>query len=296
MTTWLITGAGGFLGANLGRWLEGKATRVGLARSPLALGSYDRFLNVDLRDESAVKSAIVAERPDVIVHAGALADHRTCQADPALAQTLNVDAARWVAEAAQSISSRHIHISTDAVFDGAHGGYRETDEPNPFSVYGESKLSGEFAVLSANPAATIVRTNFFGWSPSRKRSILEFFVTSLRSSTPVSGFTDFIVTSLYVSHLATLLHEIASLDYAGLLHVTSADALSKYDFGVAVARRFDLDSELITPASGSLGPEGISRRRDLSLDTSLLGVLLGHGTPTQIEGIDQAAIDEIPTP
>lgn len=288
-----MTGAGGFLGSNIGHWLDGKAVRVGLARTPKVQGSLDRLLQVDLRDAPTVLAAVREVRPDVIVHAAALADHGTCQADPVVAQALNVDAARTVAEAARAVGARLIHISTDAVFDGRRGNYRETDEPNPFSVYGQTKLLGEQRVLDAYPSATVARTNFFGWSPSGKRSILEFFVNSLRSGTHVSGFTDFVVTSLYVRHLAALLFEIAATEHHGLLHVTSADPLSKYDFGVAVAKRFGLDPRLIDPVSGTAGPDGISRKRDLSLDTGLLRALLGHEIPTQSEGIDQAAADEI---
>lgn len=285
MSTWLITGASGFLGANLGLWLGGRVTRVGIARGHVVGACFDTQVAIDLFDARAVRAAVADIRPDVIVHTAALASHADCEANPGLARRVNVDTARTMAEAATSIGARLIYISTDAVFDGATGDYRETDEPNPFSVYGETKLLGEQAVASADPTAVIARTNFFGWSPSGTKSILEFFVNSLTEGTAVLGYADFIVTSIYAQHLAQVLFSLANGATCGVVHVASSDQLSKYDFGLLVARNFDLNASLITPSSTSLGSDGISRRRNLSLNTSLAASLLGAPLPSQAGGL-----------
>ncbi len=291
MSTWLVTGASGFLGTNLGYWLGGRVTRIGISRSLPADGLFDQLRTVDLTERKAVLEAVAETRPDVIVNTAAFASHEGCENDPDLARTMNVEAARTVAEAATRVGARLVHISTDAVFDGARGGYREVDAPNPFSTYGETKLLGESAVLDACPAAAVARTNFFGWSPSASRSILEFFVNSLRAGTPVRGFTDFVVTSIYAQHLAAALFEVAALPFAGVLHVTSANALSKYDFGVAVADRFGLDGSLIAPTSSGTNSTAISRSRDISLNTDQLAALLQRRMATQEEGIGAAYED-----
>lgn len=291
MTTWLVTGASGFLGSNLGHALAGHGRRIGASRTPPAAGLFDAWTGIDLRDPSAIAQLVARERPDVVVNTAAAASHQGCEENPALATALNVDAAASVAAATASVGARLVHISTDAVFDGARGNYRETDEPNPFGIYGRTKLDGERAVLEAHPAAIIARTNFFGWSPSGTRSILEFFVNALTEDEPVNGFTDFVVTSLYAQHLAGLLIELAATDVHGVVHVASSDALSKYDFGITVAECFGLDASLITPIAGSLGPDGLSRTRDLSLDTTLLTELVGHRPATQRAGIEAASRD-----
>lgn len=291
MPTWLITGASGFLGSNLAYWLGGKAVRVGVARSVAGGSLFEATHQVDLSDRRSFDSIVDAVRPDVIVNAAAFASHEGCERDPEMARRVNVDAARHVAHAAASCGARLMHISSDAVFDGSQGNYRETDAPNPFSVYGETKLLGEHAVLDACPSATVARTNFFGWSPSGTRSILEFFVNALSSDSRVLGFTNFMVTSIYAQHLSALLFELAQQRHAGLIHVASSDALTKYDFGVAAARSFGLNPELIDPTHSAVGPDGISRNRDLSLNTDLLAGVLGRSLPTQAEGIAQAHAD-----
>lgn len=290
--TWLVTGAAGFLGANLGRHLEGRARRIGLARAT-GMPHYDETVTADLADPDATQAAaewIERQRPDVVIHAAAMATHEGCESDPDRAEQVNATSARILAAAAANAGSRFILISTDAVFDGTRGYYTEQDEPRPFSTYGRTKLSGEQQALSVHPDALVVRTNFFGWSPSGTRSILEFFVTSLRQGRQVKGFTDFTVTSAYAGVLCEALEELSTNGATGLLHVTSPDALTKYEFGVAVAQEFGLDAELITPTAADVNPP---RNRDLSLDVSRVQQILGRALPTQVVGIARALAEQV---
>jgi dTDP-4-dehydrorhamnose reductase len=286
--TWLVTGGAGFLGANLGRHLQGQAHRIAHARAAGSADLYDEWIAGDLADPSDVDTLarlIVKQRPDVVIHAAAMATHEGCEADPDRARRVNADASAAIARAAGDAGSRFILISTDAVFDGTRGNYAERDAPNPFSTYGRTKLEGEQRAATENPDALIVRTNFFGWSPSGSRSILEFFVTNLREGRQVKGFTDFTVTSAYVGVLCDALVELAQSDADGILHVTSPDALTKYEFGVAVAEEFGLDAGLITPTAADVDPP---RNRDLSLDVSRAQSLLATPLITQREAMRKA--------
>lgn len=286
--TWLITGAQGFLGTNLGRHLAERVHRVGSTRTAPTNNHYDEWVPTDLADPAPLVEWIHGRRPGVIVHAAAMATHEGCEADPVRAHLVNAVAAEVLSRAAKDAGSRFILISTDAVFDGTRGHYSEDDEPAPFSVYGRTKLEGEQRAREANGNALIVRTNFFGWSPSGTRSILEFFVNALTSGMPVKGFTDFTVTSAYVGALCEALEELADTNTTGLLHVTSPDAMSKYEFGVAVAEEFGLDPTLITPTTADVDPP---RNRDLSLDVTRVQRILHALLPTQREGIKRAKSD-----
>lgn len=290
MATWLITGASGLLGANFAISAPAGVRLVGLSRSPAPAGLFDDELRVDLTDATALRAEVLRVQPDVIVHAGALASHPECEENPALAYAINATASGELAAAAADCGSAFAYISTDAVFDGTRGHYAETDATHPFSVYSASKLAGEDEVLDANPDSLIVRTNFFGWSPSGRRSILEFFYHSLSEHRKVNGFTDFVVTSLYVRDLAEILGRLVQQGRQGRVHVTSRDSLSKYDFGQAVADQFGLDGALISPTSAAVG-HSMASARDLSLDTTLLAGWLGHEPPSQREGLRRAFDD-----
>lgn len=290
--TWLVTGSSGFLGTNAGLWLAGKARRVGVSRNGGASPFFDVQYGIDLRDSDRMVDVIRTTRPDVILHAAAISGHETCAHDPEQAYAVNVTATATIAQAALDVGARLVYISTDAVFSGDRGNYTEDDSPAPFSYYGETKLEGEEAIRRAGGPALVARTNFFGWSVPAKRSVLEFFVDSLRSGEEIHGYPDFVVTSIYVRSLLDCLWRLNEGTATGTVHVASRDALSKYDFGVEVARVFGLDAGLIESIDSMHSGHATSRSRDISLGTSRLESLLGTPPQTQGEGIHQASAEE----
>ncbi len=292
MTKWLVTGAGGFFGANAGVFLNGRVASVGAFRSLSKRSKFGTSISIDLRSGTSINEIVSDERPDVVLHAAALASHEGCESDPALAQLINVESTTHLAQACADVGAKLVYLSTDAVFDGSRRNYTELDPTNPFSVYGETKLLGEQAALAIHDDVLITRTNFFGWSPSGTRSILEFFVNALRSGHQVSGYTDFVVSSIYVQDLLSAIYDLVGSDRRGVVHLGASNALSKYDFGVKVATQFGLDAELISPVAAAVGGHATSRARDLSLDASLAASWLGRSVPTQELGVASAYDNE----
>jgi dTDP-4-dehydrorhamnose reductase len=176
-------------------------------RPPLAA----EWVRVDVRDEAAMRAA--ADGIDAVVHTAV--DHGGDW-------TTNVDAAATVAAAASH--ARLVHLSTDLVFDGARGRYRETDEPAPVNAYGCSKLAAERRVVAAHPQATVVRTSLIYGRPDGRQERLaregtRFFVDERRS--PV-----------HVDDLAAAVLELLDLDVPGPLHVAGADDVSRYELAL----------------------------------------------------------------
>lgn len=284
---WLVTGAGGLLGANAGLALRGA---IGVTRTGAAIPGYGEVIAADLEEPGRLAGEIERRRPAVVLHAGAMATHEGCEADPNRARRVNAEATGVLAAAAADAGSRFVYVSTDAVFDGSRGGYAEEDEPSPFSVYGETKLEGEQRARDHHPDPLIARVNFFGWSPSGHRSILEFFVNELSAGRRVQGYSDFVVTTLYVGHLVDALVTLVDEGATGTFHLGSSDRLSKAGFGLAVARGFALDPSLIEQVSAAQSGRAIGRARDLSMSTVKAARVLGP-LPTQGAGIEAAATD-----
>ncbi len=226
---------------------------------------------------------------DVIINCVALANHEACEEKPEEARLLNVELpALWAAVAGES-SARFVHFSTDAVFDGkSNEPYGEGDVALPPSVYGHTKLQGEQAVLAANSQALVFRTNFFGWSQSGEKGILDFFARGIETGTAVTGFSDYIVSSMYMGDLFELLVEAVRKEATGLIHLTSSTPLSKYDFGVAVAQALRGDVSLVH--QGLLADQTMlgNRGHNLGLSVTKLNELLGHSIPSTIQGIARA--------
>jgi dTDP-4-dehydrorhamnose reductase len=292
---WLVTGSTGLLGSNAAIVLsqEHNVHLTAMTRSESTPKGFDEHVDADLLKPESLKQAIKACAPDVILHAAALASHEACEANPELAFAANVQATATIAQTAKKHGALLIYVSTDAVFDGRVGDYSESDSPNPFSVYGSTKLEAEKQALDYDNAL-VVRTNFFGWSPSGTRSILEFFVNSLSNGTSVKGFTDFTVTSIYVRELIEAMYSLAEGSTRGIVHVASRDALSKYDFGIAVAHEFGFNEELIEPSTSSAVGLATPRSRNLSLNVTLAEQTLGKRFSSQREGIARARKDQVP--
>ena len=282
----LITGDSGLLGLNLALEAAGQHEVFGTVNSH-ALDTTDfHVIQTDLLGPGAVEQALERAQPDWVIHCAALANVDACEADPALAYQLNTELPAKLAKHVARGGARLVHISTDAVFDGRRGDYSEEDQPNPLGVYTRTKLDGEHLVMRANPDAAIARVNLFGWSLSGKRSLAEFFFKNLMAWKRVMGFTDVYFCPLLANHLAHLLLEMLEHGLTGIYHVVSSECITKYDFGLRLARRLNLDETLITPTSVNQGGLIATRSPNLSLRTDKLAQALDITIPNISTGLE----------
>ena len=282
----LVLGSSGFLGSYLGFVLPKMGHEVsGASRNPVAYFPTNQVRG-GLNDYSEI---IRSGDHQLVINCVAVASHEACESDPEMAESVNARfPGIWASVAAQA-GARFVHISTDAVFDGSRAElYTETDETAPESVYGRTKVQGEQAVLAANPDALVLRVNFFGWSRSQKSGILDFFVNAFTHHTPITGFQDYVVSSLYVGDLAEAVMELVERGASGVFHAVSSTPLSKYDFGLTVASAAALPA--YSMAAGSLADAtGLAPRgHNLSLSTGKIEKVLGRAMPTSEAGVQRA--------
>lgn len=283
----LVTGASGLLGLNLALEASHRHDVVGTINQHRLRTSAFEVLSVDLGSPGAIEQMLEYTRPDWVIHCAALANLEACEAAPELAYQLNTQVPGQLAMHVAKGGARLLHVSTDAVFDGTRGGYSEEDEPNPLSVYARTKLEGERAVLSANSEAIVARVNLFGWSLRGERSLSEWFFYNLQAKNPVKGFTDVYFCPLLANELGRLLVRMLEKQLTGLYHVVSRECISKYAFGVAIARQFGLQEELIAPISVSEFGLRAARSPLLTLKSVKLSRDLGEELPGISEGIQQ---------
>jgi dTDP-4-dehydrorhamnose reductase len=267
MTKVMITGASGLLGANL--VLSAMNTHDVIAvchEHPIRLPNHV-VVEADLSIEDNVRDLFRKTSPDWVIHCAAATDVDRCQEDPDWALSLNRDMAGYVAEAARDRQARLIHISTDAVFDGAAAPYAEEDPAEPINVYGKTKLEGESVVSEMNADAAIIRCNIFGWNAREKHNLAEWFIHHLERDEACPGFTDVLISPILVNDLGDVLLQILDRGSSGIFHVGSKSCLSKYDFGVRLARVFGLDENLIQPVLSERAALKAPRPKDLCLKT-----------------------------
>lgn len=287
----LLTGASGLFGLNFALHHAAEHAITGVVNHHRLADTPFTLRQADLAEPGSAAALVEELRPELIINCAALANLDACEKHPQLAETLNANLPAELAQAAALGGAKLVHFSTDAVFDGLCGDYSETDPPNPINVYSRTKMMGEQAVLQANPRALVVRVNFYGFSLAGQRSLAEFFIYNLAAERAVAGFTDVYFCPLHAVQLGQLLMHMVRLDLAGLYHTVSSQALSKYDFGVRIARRFGLDETLIQPRSWRAGGLEAARSPRLTLRTDKLAAALGAPPPETDSGI-QILLDE----
>jgi dTDP-4-dehydrorhamnose reductase len=283
----LVTGASGLLGLNLALEARKSHEVIGADRCRLTGLPFD-VLCVDLLDPGAAERLLESTHPDELIHCAALADLDACEANKDLARALNARVPGELAALSAQRKVKMVQISSDAVFDGSRSGlYSEEDPPQPLSWYAKTKLLGEQAVLSANPRAIVARVNFYGFSRSGSRSLAEFFINHLIAGEEAPGFTDAVFNPTFVGDLADLLLAMLEQGLSGLYHTASAQAMSKFDFGLALARRFGWDEALVRPESVEHAGLSAQRAHNLGLSVEKLSTALGRPIPDFSTGLDR---------
>jgi len=281
----LVTGASGLLGLNLALEASQQHTVFGTVNAHRLRSSAFTVLQADLLVPGEVERVLDETQPDWVIHCAALANVDACEADPAMAGKLNSELPEKLAKYVTRGGARLVHISTDAVFDGERGKYTEQDQPNPLSIYARTKLEGERSVWNMNPEAIVARVNLFGWSLSGRRSLAEWFFNNLRDGKQVMGFTDVSFCPLLANDLAHILLNMLAKEMTGLYHVVASECISKYDFGLALARLFGFDEHLISPVSVFDAGLKAARSPKLILKVDKLTRDLGESPPGVSEGL-----------
>ena len=282
----LVTGASGLLGLNMALEASQQHEVFGSVNSNVIQTTAFTVIQSDLTVPGALEKLIDESQPEWVINCAALANLEACEANPALAEKLNSELPEKLANYVAKGGARLVHISTDAVFDGKHGGYTEEDQPNPLSLYARTKLKGEQVVLAANPQAIVARVNLFGWSLSGKRSLAEWFFNNLSAENSIMGFTDVYFCPLLTNDLAKILLKMLDIGAQGLFHIVSSECSSKYDFGVRLARLFDFDETLIRPALVSEAGLAAVRSPNLTLNSDKLNIKLGVSPPDLKAGLE----------
>jgi dTDP-4-dehydrorhamnose reductase len=247
----LITGANGFLGhyltANLlAQHIHVIATGKGANRLPFERQEQFQYAELDFTDSDAVIALFEKVKPSVVVHAGAMSKPDDCELQKEKAWQINVAGTKNLLAAAALYHCHFIFISTDFVFDGEKGMYKEEDRPNPVNYYGQTKLEAEALVSQYHGDWAIVRTVLvYGKPLSGKDNILTIVKEKLEKGEEYKVVSDQVRTPTYVGDLAVGITAIIQQRQKGVWHLSGDEVLTPLDMAVAVVNYLELDSSLL---------------------------------------------------
>lgn len=277
--TILLTGASGLVGSAVARAAARRGHRViGI------VGSFSGEIEglaarrvVDLSSEVATTSAVLDVFPEAIVNCAAVSVPEQCDANPALAQALNVTLPATLARLAHHVSAHLVHISSEQVFDGLKTTpYSPADPVAPINLYGRQKLEGERVVQAAAPefAVTIRAPLLMGNSVGGQRSLHERLFADWKAGRTPKLFVDEFRQTCTAENLAEVILELCERnDVRGVFHWAGAELVSRHALGLRIRQHFNLTEAQAPLASASRGdvPE-LARKRQacLAIDVSAL--------------------------
>jgi dTDP-4-dehydrorhamnose reductase len=287
----LITGASGALGWALAARLSGHCRIAGTYCSHDCVPGGVEPVRMDLADPDGLDDAVRAVSPQVIVHTAAMTDPDACERDPALARAVNLEGSLRLAGLAATMGARPVFISTDLVFDGMRGGYREADEAEPLSVYGRTKLEAERGFLGVAGAAVMRSSLIYGWGSPTSGTFFTGLYAALKEGSGMRLFTDQLRNPVSVEDLAVAVMAVIERDLSGLYHVGGPDVVSRLEFGAAVCRVFGFDESRLEPISMK-DFEYVARRPvNSTLDVSRFAAAAGWRPRRLVEGLESLMAD-----
>lgn len=247
MTRVLVLGAAGMLGNAVLRvfadspGFETRGTvRSGAAAARLPAAVQARVIaDIDVTDPGHLERAFAQAQPDVAINCVGVVKQLAAADDPLEAVPINALLPHRLSKLCAETGARLVHLSTDCVFSGRTGRYRESDIPDATDLYGRSKLLGEVDA----PHAITLRTSIIGHELSGAHSLIGWF---LAQPGPVRGFTRAIFSGLPTVEVARAIrdHVLPHPELHGVYHL-SADPIAKYDLLKLVAARYGKAIEIV---------------------------------------------------
>lgn len=247
----LVIGASGQVGRQLVRTLEQNQEQVeGTYASRMVPGYHP----LDITQAQAVRDLVRQLTPQVVWLPAALPDVDRCEREPEMSWRVNVQGTQNVAHAVREIGAQLVFFSTDYVFDGIRGPFKEDDAVHPIQVYGKHKVEAESYILYHVPKALIIRPAWVYSREDNPRNFIWRIIQQIERRDPIKAAVDQISTPTNAERLAKVAMEAVTAQHSGILHVVGPDRLSRFELTERIAHSKGYHDVVIEPiTTGSLG-------------------------------------------
>ena len=251
----LITGSNGLLGQKLLHKLrqDFSVELIATSKGENRVSNKDcyTYFDLDITDNDAIAKLISREKPQVVINTAAMTNVDLCEDEKQACDALNVEAVRHLADACEKIDSHLIQISTDFIFDGEDGPYKEEDEPNPLSYYGISKLKSEQVLQAHSVKWTILRTIIvFGVGEKLiKGNIVLWAKGALEKGDPLNIIDDQFRAPTLAEDLADICILAAKKKAFGVFNASGKDIMSIYEIVLRIAKHYGYSTDNLNKIS-----------------------------------------------
>ena len=207
-----------------------------------------QYDEIDITSYNKVKEVFQFFKPDHVINAAAFTNVDKCEDEKEHSWKINVTGPQYLAELCRRHKAHFTHISSDYIFDGKNGPYKEQDEPNPLSYYGEQKLASENEVIATGCRYTIFRgIVIYGHGIDTNPNFATWLMSELSNGKKVKIVTDQWGNTTLADDVAKGIIAGINKDAEGFFHIGNEHFHSRYDFSVEFAKYFGYDKNLIMP-------------------------------------------------
>lgn len=287
----LVTGANGFMGQHVIRFLNDKNYHVIATSRNLSRLSKEwnvEYYSCNIAHEKEVEDLMNTIKPTLIIHTAALSKPDECENNKEYCLQVNVKATEYILQYAKKVNENvvFIYISTDFIF-GENGPHKEDDNPNPLNFYGESKLRAEEFVKNNSSNCCIVRPVFiYGkvWDGLRP-SFLHWVKKNLEEKKTIKVVSDQFRTPTYIDDVSSGIEKIIATNSTGVFHIAGKNIMSPYDMAITVAEVLNLNKNLIEKVTSETFPEPVVRAKKSGLIITKAIQQLGYQPLSFEEGV-----------
>ena len=276
----LVTGVSGFLGWNLVPLASKNWQVYGTYFSHALEITGINLCKVDLTDFLAIEKLFLEIKPDAVIHLAAQSQPNFCQKNPELSYKVNVSSTVNLAQLSAEFQIPFLFTSTDLVFEGTKPPYQESDHVCPINLYGEHNAEAEREILNVYPESIICRMPLmFGIPSPCSQSFIQPFIQTLKAGKPLSLFEDEMRSPVSGKTASEGILLALEKCRGEILHLGGKESISRYQFGLLMAEKLGLPTDIISACKQADVPMAAPRPRDVSLN-SAKAYDLGYNPPS----------------
>jgi len=290
MQTILVIGANGFVGSHLVQEFSRQNFQTvasgSTTESVVSLPENVRYHQMDFTNREEVAKVFTSLKPDVVVHSGAMSKPDDCEMQKERAILTNVDGTKNLLAEAAIYQSHFLFLSTDFVFSGVKGMYREDEHRSPVNFYGQTKVQAEDEVMAYQFNWSIARTVLvYGQSINGKPTFIENIVSAIQRKEQLRIFEDQVRTPTFVGDLVNGLLTIIQQKATGVFHLSGKDCMTVYEAAIKAVQLNGLDEKLITPIREGDLIAPARRPKFTGFDLTKAKTVLGYDPISYEEGL-----------
>ena len=240
-------------------------------------------IKLDLLSITSLEKAFQQNKPDIVINlCGVYKNLGFCEKNKKLVMAINGKSLKSISQLANNYNSFLISFSSDFVFDGQTGNYKENDQVNPINYYGKTKVVGEKNIQKIANDYCIVRTSMiYGKNPLRK-TLSDMILDEVKHGHKLKLINDQFMTPTYLENFCEMLVEIIEMKYKGIIHLAGPQKMSRYEFAKKILKILNFRKECLIPVSRNEFDFSKKMPKDSSLNTRKASLILKKG-PEKVE-------------